>query len=459
MGKLCKKLLGTVLLTLAIFCGLGCVECNAAEVSALDRQLVYEKDGSIYYIKDVDDAACKPLTVYTDKENLYFEPAFSKDKETLYFVTSDEKLRMVKVADLTDDVEKNKKNSVCIAKKVFYFMLSEVDDKVFYVNWDLNCYYYDGERSTLACKSCILYYEHESYGIFLLTSDDLKEWESDMYRFDYATKKAKKIGRCKHVLHEDENGILYTRGDRTKDSLYYLKFGEKSKKIATNINVLSVSADGNRVYYTKAGKDKANLICYTLGKGKRDLGISIKENYDEIIVSDDGTDMIVFKGTGKYPKNQHSSYLHINNGYHYHIGKKVKKIAKIGQVYDWQIGDRWEKDRFYFSDRNGNYRCYANGKSKVLLRNAQSVWEAENGIRLIQQYKKYGTIEDTYTLKIQKNDKISTIAKDVSVYQYVDAEHIYYMTSDGTLYLYNKDGQNICIAHEITDYVTAADKL
>lgn len=233
----------------------------------LDKQLLYSKDGRLYYIDNVSKEK-EPVEIYKahDDDNS-FSIQYTNDQKYAFFLTgSDDKQRLYRVntQKLTSNESKNEKYIEEIDSGVTDFSVLG-SDKVLYYREDKNNYgdelnYYDGkETKEIDSEVNTKYYDGDM--VYYLRNS-----EGDNYDLCYYNLKSGKHGdidECYDVLDYNENEILYSVSDGDTNSIYKAKPGSKATRIVSEVsNDYKGSLREGIIYYTKERTETKSYYDY-----------------------------------------------------------------------------------------------------------------------------------------------------------------------------------------------------
>ena len=257
--KMRTRLIGVVAVAVVVAAvGFGGFKVWNAMNPQLDKQLLYSKDGRLYYTGNVSKEK-DPVEIYNAHgDSAYFDIKFTKDQKYAFFLTSsDDKQRLYRVntQKLTSNEAKNEKYmeeidsgveefSVLACDKVLYYRSSDSD----YGN-ELN--YYDGKDTKEIDDNVCKQYHSGNTVYYLRESGD--DYNFDLCYYNLKSGKHGDMNECDRVADYDENEILYSTYDGELCDIYKAKPGNKGKKIVSEVSVdWTGDLDTGTVYYTKS---------------------------------------------------------------------------------------------------------------------------------------------------------------------------------------------------------------
>lgn len=323
----------------------------------MTKQLVYSKDGALYYTGNMDKDS-EPIKVYdTREDNGNFYAKLSKDQKYLFFRDStddDYRLYRVETQKLTSNESKNDKYIEEIDDDVHDFMTIGSGKALYYRTGkhDYNdLYYYDGKKSQTIDSNVkkqyragnIVYYfkydRNDENGNDILCYYNLSNQkngeigEGDIESYDTAcsyNENSILFAKCVDVI---EDGSDYSYDDMKVYDLYMAKPGSQERKIVSGIVDYSGDVDSGNVYYAKLRQQKHTYYDYV-----EDPYESQDENASEPYLDD---------------------YLHLED------------VSDILDEYDYENYDTWtdSEDFFYncgtYDDDLDEYVFHRNGDTYI----------------------------------------------------------------------------------------------
>ena len=236
----------------------------------LDKQLLYCKDGRLYYVDNVSKEK-EPVEIYqAHSDDNSFSIQYTKDQKYAFFLTgSDDKQRLYRVntQKLTSNESKNEKYIEEIDSGVTDYTVID-SDKVLYnrssnddYGYELN--YYDGKDtkeidsdvvSDYVRRGDIIYYQRD-------TSSDDDNYDTCYYNLKNG--KHGDIDESYDVIDCNESEILYSVADGDTYDIYKAKPGSKATKIISEVsNDYKGSLSEGTIYYTKKRTESKSYYDY-----------------------------------------------------------------------------------------------------------------------------------------------------------------------------------------------------
>ena len=234
----------------------------------LDKQLLYCKDGRLYYVDNVSKEK-EPVEIYqAHSDDNSFSIQYTKDQKYAFFLTgSDDKQRLYRVntQKLTSNESKNEKYIEEIDSGVTDYTVID-SDKVLYNRSSNNDYgyelnYYDGKDtkeidsdvvSDYVRRGDIIYYQRDN-------NDD----NYDLCYYNLKNGKHGDIDESYDVIDCNESEILYSVADGDTYDIYKAKPGSKATKIISEVsNDYEGSLSEGTIYYTKERTESKSYYDY-----------------------------------------------------------------------------------------------------------------------------------------------------------------------------------------------------
>ena len=237
----------------------------------LDKQLLYCKDGRLYYVDNVSKEK-EPVEIYqAHSDDNSFSIQYTKDQKYAFFLTgSDDKQRLYRVntQKLTSNESKNEKYIEEIDSGVTDYTVID-SDKVLYNRGSNNDYgyelnYYDGKDtkeidsdvvSDYVRRGDIIYYQRD-------TSSDDDNYDTCYYNLKNG--KHGDIDECYDLIDCNESEVLYVVEDEDSYDIYKAKLGGKATKIVSEVSndYYDGSLSEGTIYYTKKRTESKSYYDY-----------------------------------------------------------------------------------------------------------------------------------------------------------------------------------------------------
>ena len=234
----------------------------------LDKQLLYCKDGRLYYVDNVSKEK-EPVEIYqAHSDDNSFSIQYTKDQKYAFFLTgSDDKQRLYRVntQKLTSNESKNEKYIEEIDSGVTDYTVID-SDKVLYnrssnddYGYELN--YYDGKDTKEIDTDVLSDYKHR--GDMVYYQRDNNDDNYDLCYYNLKNGKHGDIDESYDVIDCNESEILYSVADGDTYDIYKAKPGSKATKIISEVsNDYEGSLSEGTIYYTKKRTESKSYYDY-----------------------------------------------------------------------------------------------------------------------------------------------------------------------------------------------------
>ena len=204
----------------------------------LDKQMIYAKDGRLYFTPNVSKEK-DPVEIYNAHDNeTSYEIKYTKNQKYAFFLTDSEdeqRLYRVNTQKLTSNESKNDKYIEEIDSGVTDFSVLGSDRILYYRDSnsgrDLN--FYDG-KDTKEIDSNVEDQYHSGNVVYYLR-DEGDDYNYELYYYNLKTGKHGDIDECIEVADYNENEILYSVSDGDTCDIYKAKPGSEGTKIVSDV--------------------------------------------------------------------------------------------------------------------------------------------------------------------------------------------------------------------------------
>lgn len=234
----------------------------------LDKQLLYCKDGRLYYFDNVSKEK-EPVEIYqAHSDDNSFSIQYTKDQKYAFFLTgSDDKQRLYRVntQKLTTNESKNDKYIEEIDSGVTDYTVID-SDKVLYnrsSNNDYGCElnYYDGKDTKEIDTDVLSDYKHRGDMVYYQRENNDDNY--DLCYYNLKNGKHGDIDESYDVIDCNESEILYSVADGDTYDIYKAKPGSKATKIISEVsNDYEGSLSEGTIYYTKKRTESKSYYDY-----------------------------------------------------------------------------------------------------------------------------------------------------------------------------------------------------
>ena len=234
----------------------------------LDKQLLYCKDGRLYYVDNVSKEK-EPVEIYqAHSDDNSFSIQYTKDQKYAFFLTgSDDKQRLYRVntQKLTSNESKNEKYIEEIDSGVTDYTVID-SDKVLYNRGSNNDYgcelnYYDGKDTKEIDTDVLSDYKHRGDMVYYQRENNDDNY--DLCYYNLKNGKHGDIDESYDVIDCNESEILYSVADGDTYDIYKAKPGSKATKIISEVsNDYKGSLSEGTIYYTKKRTESKSYYDY-----------------------------------------------------------------------------------------------------------------------------------------------------------------------------------------------------
>ena len=204
----------------------------------LDKQMIYAKDGRLYFTPNVSKEK-DPVEIYNAHDNeTSFEIKYTKNQKYAFFLTDSEdeqSLYRVNTQKLTSNESKNDKYIEEIDSGVTDFSVLGSGRILYYraSNSGRELNFYDG-KDTKEIDSNVEDQYHSGNVVYYLR-DEGDDYNYELYYYNLKTGKHGDIDECIEVADYNENEILYSVSDGDTYDICKAKPGSEGTKIVSDV--------------------------------------------------------------------------------------------------------------------------------------------------------------------------------------------------------------------------------
>ena len=204
----------------------------------LDKQMIYAKDGRLYFTPNVSKEK-DPVEIYNAHDNeTSYEIKYTKNQKYAFFLTDSEdeqRLYRVNTQKLTSNESKNDKYIEEIDSDVRDFSVLGSGRILYYrdSNSGRELNFYDG-KDTKEIDSDVRAQRHSGNVVYYLR-DEGDDYNYELYYYNLKTGKHGDIDECIEVADYNENEILYSVSDGDTCDIYKAKPGSEGTKIVSDV--------------------------------------------------------------------------------------------------------------------------------------------------------------------------------------------------------------------------------
>ena len=204
----------------------------------LDKQMIYAKDGRLYFTPNVSKEK-DPVEIYNAHDNeTSYEIKYTKNQKYAFFLTDSEdeqRLYRVNTQKLTSNESKNDKYIEEIDSDVTDFSVLGSGRILYYrdSNSGRELNFYDG-KDTKEIDSKVKAQCHSGNVVYYLR-DEGDDYNYELYYYNLKTGKHGDIDECIEVADYNENEILYSVSDGDTCDICKAKPGSEGTKIVSDV--------------------------------------------------------------------------------------------------------------------------------------------------------------------------------------------------------------------------------
>ena len=204
----------------------------------LDKQMIYAKDGRLYFTPNVSKEK-DPVEIYNAHDNeTSYEIKYTKNQKYAFFLTDSEdeqRLYRVNTQKLTSNESKNDKYIEEIDSGVTDFSVLGSDRILYYrdSNSGRELNFYDG-KDTKEIDSKVKAQCHSGNVVYYLR-DEGDDYNYELYYYNLKTGKHGDMDECDAVADYNESEILYSVSDGDTCDIYKAKPGSEGTKIVSDV--------------------------------------------------------------------------------------------------------------------------------------------------------------------------------------------------------------------------------
>ena len=461
----------------------------------LDKQLLYCKDGRLYYVDNVSKEK-EPVEIYqAHSDDNSFSIQYTKDQKYAFFLTgSDDKQRLYRVntQKLTSNESKNEKYIEEIDSGVTDYTVID-SDKVLYNRGSNNDYgyelnYYDGKDtkeidsdvvSDYVRRGDIIYYQRD-------TSSDDDNYDTCYYNLKNG--KHGDIDECYDLIDCNESEVLYVVEDEDSYDIYKAKLGGKATKIVSEVSndYYDGSLSEGTIYYTKKRTESKSYYDYVNDPYASQDASATEPQMEDYMSEVKAKDILDDYRYEEYKEDRNDFYYYYVSDYNsiycmgtdlypyygsdgtYYVDESNGKFYSYDQdayndAYDdyYEIENRNElreslKDMTYDSTFYDMYLYTSKGGEKKIAESVIPV--QEDPIHQIFFYRKAQdldeekvcSLDDVYYASDVESYINSSSSDDLAIYAYINGKE-QDMKMDSGYFTVSSDGKTVMVVDDYDD--------
>ena len=458
----------------------------------LDKQLLYCKDGRLYYVDNVSKEK-EPVEIYqAHSDDNSFSIQYTKDQKYAFFLTgSDDKQRLYRVntQKLTTNESKNDKYIEEIDSGVTDYTVID-SDKVLYnrssnddYGYELN--YYDGKDTKEIDSDVVSDYVRR--GDMVYYQRDNNDDNYDLCYYNLKNGKHGDIDESYDVIDCNESEILYSVADGDTYDIYKAKPGSKATKIISEVsNDYKGSLSEGTIYYTKKRTESKSYYDYVNDPYASQDASATEPQMEDYMSEVKAKDILDDYRYEEYKEDRNDFYYYYVSDYNsiycmgtdlypyygsdgtYYVDESNGKFYSYDQdayndAYDdyYEIENRNElreslKDMTYDSTFYDMYLYTSKGGEKKIAESVIPV--QEDPIHQIFFYRKAQdldeekvcSLDDVYYASDVESYINSSSSDDLAIYAYINGKE-QDMKMDSGYFTVSSDGKTVMVVDDYDD--------
>ena len=324
----------------------------------LDKQIIYAKDGRLYFTPNVSKEK-DPVEIYNAHDNeTSFEIKYTKNQKYAFFLTDSEdeqRLYRVNTQKLTSNESKNDKYIEEIDSGVTDFSVLGSDRILYYrdSNSGRELNFYDG-KDTKEIDSDVKAQRHSGNVVYYLRY----EGDDDNYELYYYNLKTGKHGdmdECNKIADCNENEILYSVRDGDTCDIYKAKPGSEGTKIVSDVaSYWDGNLDAGVIYYTQEITESKSYYDFVNDPYAAEDANATVPQMDDYLTEVDPEDVL--------DSDAYNDYLD-DRSYFYEYDTSMDSITINDTSYyscysNLNVYYNYDNDDFYLSDYDAYSEAY-----------------------------------------------------------------------------------------------------
>ena len=461
----------------------------------LDKQLLYCKDGRLYYVDNVSKEK-EPVEIYqAHSDDNSFSIQYTKDQKYAFFLTgSDDKQRLYRVntQKLTSNESKNEKYIEEIDSGVTDYTVID-SDKVLYNRGSNNDYgyelnYYDGKDtkeidsdvvSDYVRRGDIIYYQRD-------TSSDDDNYDTCYYNLKNG--KHGDIDECYDLIDCNESEVLYVVEDEDSYDIYKAKLGGKATKIVSEVSndYYDGSLSEGTIYYTKKRTESKSYYDYVNDPYASQDASATEPKMEDYMSEVKAKDILDDYRYEEYKEDRNDFYYYYVSDYNsiycmgtdlypyygndgtYYVDESNDKFYSFDQdAYDDAYNDYYDienrnelrdslKNETYDSTFYDMYLYTSKGGEKKIAESVIPV--QEDPIHQIFFYRKAQDLDEEKVCSLDDVDYASDVesyinsssSDDLAIYAYINGKE-QDMKMDSGYFTVSSDGKTVMVVDDYDD--------
>lgn len=324
----------------------------------LDKQMIYAKDGRLYFTPNVSKEK-DPVEIYNAHDNeTSFEIKYTKNQKYAFFLTDSEdeqRLYRVNTQKLTSNESKNDKYIEEIDSDVTDFSVLGSDRILYYrdSNSGRELNFYDGkDTKEIDSKVCAQY--HSGNVVYYLI-DEGDDYNYELYYYNLKTGKHGDIDECNTVADYNENEILYSVSDGDTCDICKAKPGSEGTKIVSDVASSWIgNLDAGVISYTKEITESKSYYDFVNDPYAAEDANATEPQMDDYLTEVDPEDVLDSYDYNDYLDDR--SYFYSNDTSMYSI--TINDTSYYSCYSNSNVYYNYDNDDFYLYDEDAYSEAY-----------------------------------------------------------------------------------------------------
>lgn len=324
----------------------------------LDKQMIYAKDGRLYFTPNVSKEK-DPVEIYNAHDNeTSFEIKYTKNQKYAFFLTDSEdeqRLYRVNTQKLTSNESKNDKYIEEIDSDVTDFSVLGSDRILYYrdSNSGRELNFYDGkDTKEIDSKVCAQY--HSGNVVYYLI-DEGDDDNYELYYYNLKTGKHGDIDACNTVADYNENEILYSVSDGDTCDICKAKPGSEGTKIVSDVaSSWTGNLDAGVISYTKEITESKSYYDFVNDPYAAEDANATEPQMDDYLTEVDPEDVLDSYDYNDYLDDR--SYFYSNDTSMYSI--TINDTSYYSCYSNSNVYYNYDNDDFYLYDEDAYSEAY-----------------------------------------------------------------------------------------------------
>lgn len=357
--KMRTRLIGVVAVAVVVAAvGFGGFKVWNAMNPQLDKQMIYAKDGRLYFTPNVSKEK-DPVEIYNAHDNeTSFEIKYTKNQKYAFFLTDSEdeqRLYRVNTQKLTSNESKNDKYIEEIDSDVTDFSVLGSGRILYYrdSNSGRELNFYDGkDTKEIDSKVCAQY--HSGNVVYYLI-DEGDDDNYELYYYNLKTGKHGDIDECNTVADYNENEILYSVSDGDTCDICKAKPGSEGTKIVSDVaSSWTGNLDAGVISYTKEITESKSYYDFVNDPYAAEDANATEPQMDDYLTEVDPEDVLDSYDYNDYLDDR--SYFYSNDTSMYSI--TINDTSYYSCYSNSNVYYNYDNDDFYLYDEDAYSEAY-----------------------------------------------------------------------------------------------------